>query len=38
MEIERKFLIDKLPDLPVLSQKTVYQGYLYTAPIDLRIR
>ena len=38
MEIERKFLIDKLPDLPVLSHKTVYQGYLYTAPIALRIR
>ena len=38
MEIERKFLLDKLPDIPVKTHKTVYQGYLYTTPHVVRIR
>ncbi len=37
MEIERKFLIDKFPDLPEISSARVWQGYLSTAPV-VRIR
>lgn len=38
MEIERKFWIETLPDLPEESCSDVYQGYLCTAPVELRIR
>ncbi|MBQ4396911.1 MAG: adenylate cyclase [Clostridia bacterium] len=37
MEIERKFLIDRFPDLPELMSAKVWQGYLSTAPV-VRIR
>ncbi len=37
MEIERKFLIDRFPDLPELGSAKVWQGYLSTAPV-VRIR
>lgn len=37
MEIERKFLIDKFPDLPMLYEAVQYQGYLSTDPV-VRIR
>ncbi|MBR5485467.1 MAG: CYTH domain-containing protein [Oscillospiraceae bacterium] len=37
MEIERKFLIDGFPNLPVLSQAVMEQGYLTTEPV-VRIR
>lgn len=37
MEIERKFLIDKFPDLPEVASAQVCQGYLSTAPV-VRIR
>ncbi len=37
MEIERKFLLDKFPDLPERVRAQVYQGYLSTAPV-VRIR
>lgn len=38
MEIERKFWIHKLPDLAEESCSDIYQGYLCTAPVELRIR
>lgn len=38
MEIERKFWIHALPDLPEASCSDVYQGYLCTKPVELRIR
>ena len=38
MEIERKFWIDTLPDLPEERRSDVYQGYLCTEPVELRIR
>ena len=37
MEIERKFLLDDFPDLPVLEESVLYQGYLCTKPVA-RIR
>lgn len=37
MEIERKFLIDKFPDLTEIASAQVCQGYLSTAPV-VRIR
>lgn len=37
MEIERKFLIDGFPNLPMLSRGMVEQGYLSTRPV-VRIR
>ncbi len=36
-EIERKFLIRHFPDLPLLEQAEVFQGYLSTEPV-VRIR
>lgn len=36
-EIERKFLIDGFPDLPLIKQAQVFQGYLCTNPV-VRIR
>ena len=38
MEIERKFWIDALPDLPEERRSDVEQGYLCTEPVELRIR
>ena len=38
MEIERKFWIDTLPELPEERRSDVYQGYLCTEPVELRIR
>lgn len=38
MEIERKFWIESLPDLPEERRSDVYQGYLCTEPVELRIR
>lgn len=37
LEIERKFLIDSFPELPVWEEKRMWQGYLATAPV-VRIR
>lgn len=37
LEIERKFLIDSFPELPVWEEKHMWQGYLATAPV-VRIR
>lgn len=37
MEIERKFLIDRLPNLPEIASAKVWQGYLSIAPV-VRIR
>ena len=37
MEIERKFLISAFPDLPILEESVLYQGYLCTKPV-VRIR
>ncbi len=37
VEIERKFLLDRFPDLPVLKEAEVWQGYLSTDPV-VRIR
>ena len=37
MEIERKFLIDAFPDLPLIEEAQVYQGYLSVDPV-VRIR
>lgn len=37
MEIERKFLIDAFPDLPLVQEAVVLQGYLCTCPV-VRIR
>lgn len=36
-EIERKFLIDAFPDLPLLEEAEVFQGYLSVEPV-VRIR
>lgn len=38
MEIERKFWIDALPDFPEARRSDVYQGYLCTEPVEVRIR
>ena len=38
MESERKFWIDTLPELPEERRSAVYQGYLCTEPVELRIR
>ena len=38
MEIERKFWIQSLPDLPEENCSAVDQGYLCTEPVELRIR
>lgn len=38
MEIERKFWIQTLPDLPEENCSAVDQGYLCTEPVELRIR
>ena len=38
MEIERKFWIHTLPNLPEESCSDIYQGYLCTEPVELRIR
>lgn len=38
MEIERKFWIDALPDFPEERRSDVYQGYLCTEPVEVRIR
>lgn len=37
MEIERKFLIDRFPDLPPMQESVVLQGYISTQPV-VRIR
>jgi len=37
MEIERKFLIDEFPELPVLLEGYVFQGYLNFEP-EVRLR
>lgn len=37
MEIERKFLLRQRPDLPVLKEMDIYQGYLSFQP-EVRIR
>ena len=37
MEIERKFLLGAFPELPVLEESVLYQGYLCTKPV-VRIR
>ena len=37
MEIELKFLISAFPDLPILEESVLYQGYLCTKPV-VRIR
>lgn len=38
-EIERKFLIKEFPnDLPKIEERTIYQGYLTTGDIEVRIR
>lgn len=38
MEIERKFWIKSLPDLPEENSSDVDQGYLCTTPVEVRIR
>lgn len=38
VEIERKFWIQSLPDLPEVSSSDVDQGYLCTTPVEVRIR
>lgn len=37
LEIERKFLINSFPELPVWEEKRMWQGYLATSPV-VRIR
>lgn len=37
MEIERKFLLDKLPDAHPYQTAEIYQGYISTSP-EVRIR
>ena len=37
IEIERKFLIDDFPQLPLLTEAVIYQGYLSVKP-TVRIR
>ena len=37
VEIERKFLLDEFPNLPLLTEAVVYQGYLSVRP-TVRIR
>lgn len=37
MEIERKFLIDRFPDLPLIYKAKQYQGYISINPV-VRIR
>lgn len=38
MEIERKFWIDRFPNLPCAAHKRTEQGYLAIEPIEVRIR
>ena len=38
MEIERKFLINKFPDLPLYEEYNVFQFYISTDPIEVRVR
>jgi len=38
IEIERKFLINTFPDLPIEQELEVYQYYLITDPIEVRLR
>ena len=38
MEIERKFLISKFPDLPICEQFNVFQFYIATSPVEVRVR
>ncbi len=38
MEIERKFWMESLPDLPEEQSSEMEQGYLCTTPVELRIR
>lgn len=38
MEIERKFLIDKFPDLPVYKEYSIFQFYISTYPNEVRVR
>ena len=37
MEIERKFILDRMPPLPVTERSEMYQGYISTNP-TVRIR
>jgi CYTH domain-containing protein len=38
MEIERKFWIDRFPELPCAVHKKTEQGYLTVDPVEVRIR
>lgn len=38
MEIERKFLIDKFPDLPTYEEFSIFQFYISTDPVEVRVR
>lgn len=38
MEIERKFLINDFPNLPICEQFNVFQFYISTNPIEVRAR
>lgn len=37
-EIERKFLLDEMPDIPLHSRAIVYQSYININPVEDRIR
>lgn len=38
MEIERKFLINKFPDMTAYKEYNIYQFYLSTNPVEVRVR
>ncbi|MDL2219732.1 hypothetical protein LJC04_05315 [Ruminococcaceae bacterium OttesenSCG-928-O06] len=38
VEIERKWLMDGFPDLPVASEVEIQQGYLAFEPVTVRVR
>ena len=38
VEIERKFLVDELPDLSAAASKPIEQGYLATGDAEVRLR
>lgn len=38
MEIERKFLINEFPDIPIHEQYNIFQFYISTNPIEVRVR
>lgn len=37
MEIERKFLLDELPNIPAISEVEIHQGYVSISP-EVRVR